>query len=84
MGTQKTNSNGKIYTKGQINGKMANDHIILTNGFKHNGKELNGNDGDDDPNNLHGYDKISPGCDEKKMQLEDPDKNEPLVCRHFV
>lgn len=40
--------------------------------------------GDDELNKLHGYEKIAPGCEKKQMKLEDPDKNEPLVCQHFV
>lgn len=49
-------------------------------------KDINGNfkidkdnlSKDEDESNLHGYNKISPGCG-KKIQLEDPTKKELLV-----
>lgn len=39
-------------------------------------------DESDDEKKLHGYDKISNGC-AQKIQLENPDKKEALVC-YFV
>ncbi|GBP64268.1 hypothetical protein EVAR_45316_1 [Eumeta japonica] len=90
----KSNSKRKLST----NTKITNDDMksVITNDVgvnDTNGDEVIGNgdamingDRNDESPKLHGYDRTSHGCGDvgEKIQLENPDKKEPLVCIYLV
>ncbi|KPJ10967.1 Histidine decarboxylase [Papilio machaon] len=74
VGSQKSNTRNKVVGI-EINGVYTNGNAKLDNVV--NGHHQLDENGYDKSSNLHGYDKISPGCG-GNIQLENPEKNEPL------
>ncbi|CAK1593272.1 unnamed protein product [Parnassius mnemosyne] len=76
VGTQNSNTKKRL-----VNVETKEDQKIISNGSKSecypNGDSSHDEDGDEKLRNLHGYNKISPGCG-TQIQLENPDKKEPL------